>query len=88
MNTPIECAANLYGCNAPLDVPAVISVHPDTDGNGLYLSVRSPADNAPHAGIDLTIDQAERLVAALKWALVDAHAKRIASEMKAREVQP
>lgn len=88
MSNPIQCTANLYGCNAPLDVPAIISTHPDTDGNGLYLSIRSPADNAPHAGIDLTIDQAERLVESLKWALVLAHSRRIASELKAREVQP
>ena len=77
---PIECTINMYGCNAPLDVPAVISIHPDTDCNGLYLSVRSPADNAPLAGFDLTPDQALQLATDLLNALTDIHLKAMGSK--------
>lgn len=80
MNNPCQ--------NSASDAPATITLHPDRDGTGLYVSIRDTVKDCPAVGLTLTPDQAERLKSALEWALVTAHARRVANEAKAREVLP
>lgn len=89
MSKAIQCTASFYGCEPPEDMQAAsITLHPDNDGNGLYVRIRDDGDASPMAGLDLTIGQAERLVEALKWALADAHVKRVTAYAKSREAKP
>ena len=83
---PTECTVNVYGCEMPEDMAAIIQLFTDNDGCGLYVRIRQ-ADESPLAGLDLTIEQAERLKSALEWALVNAHARRVKAYAESLEVK-
>lgn len=85
----MKCTANLYGFDAPHDITATIALHPDHDGQGLYVRIRDAADATPMIGLDLTIEQATALRDGLSVALMDARDTRLKLIVgDSEEVQP